>query len=231
MLESSQALRTSSISLAMFAAMRKLWRPGMPTMCQNAKLFRATLTALLMLAALGRAAVAGPFEDANAALQREDYATAYRLFRSLADSGNVFAQGIIGIMYAKGQGVPQNDAEAVKWYRLAADQGNAAAQLSLASMYSKGRGVPQSDAEAVTWYRRAADQGEAWAQTNLGAMYARGQGVPRDYVTAYMWFDLSAAQGDQVAVSDRDAAARRMTPEQIAEAQKLAREWKPKPER
>jgi TPR repeat protein len=199
-------------------------------MHRNAGVFCAIL-ALLMLAVIGRAAVAGPFEDANAALQHKDYATAYRLLRSLADSGNVFAQGIIGVMYAKGQGVPQNDAEAVRWYRLAADQGNAAAQLALASMYAKGRGVQQSDADAVRWYRRAAEQGESWAQTNLGVMYAKGQGVPRDYISAYMWFDLAAAQGDQAAVSNRDAAARRMTPEQIAEAQKLAREWKPKPER
>ena len=200
-------------------------------MRQNVKLLRAVLTALLMLAAVAGTAIAGPFEDANAALKREDYATAYQLFRSLADSGNVFAQGIIGVMYAKGQGVPQDDAEAVKWYRRAADQGNAAAQLALASMYAKGRGVSQSDTEAVKWYRRAADQGEAWAQTSLGVMYARGQGVSRDYISAYVWFDLSAAQGDQAAASNRDAAARRMTPAQIAEAQKLARQWKPKPER
>jgi TPR repeat protein len=192
---------------------------------------RATLAALLMVLATVGAAVAGPFEDAVAAQKSGDYATAYRLFRSLADSGNVYAQGIIGIMYARGEGVPQNDAEAVKWYRLAADQGNAASQLALARMYETGRGVPQSDVEAATWYRRAADQGEPWAQTNLGVKYAKGQGVPRDYVTAYMWFDLSAAQGDQAAVSNRDAAARRMTPAQIAEAEKLAREWKPKPER
>jgi uncharacterized protein len=98
-------------------------------------------------------------------------------------------------------------------------------------MYAKGRGVSQSDTEAVKWYRRAADQGEAWGQTNLGVIYARGQGVARDYISAYMWFDLSAAQGDRAAASNRDAAARRMTPAQIAEAQKLAREWKPKPER
>jgi uncharacterized protein len=192
-------------------------------MRQAAKILRVVLLALLMLATAVAAAVAGPFEDANAALQREDYATAYQLFKSLADAGNVFAQGIIGVMYAKGQGVAQDDAEAMKWYRLAADQGNAAAQLALASMYAKGRGVTQSDADALKWYRRAADQGESWAQTNLGVMYARGQGVPRDYVSAYMWFDLSAAQGDQAAISNRDAAARRMTAAQIAEAQKLVR--------
>jgi uncharacterized protein len=185
---------------------------------------RATLLTSLMLLAIAGAAVAGPFEDAAAAYKSQDYATAYRLYRSLADSGNVRAQGIIGIMYAKGEGVPQNDAEAVKWYRLAADQGNAEAQLSLARMYETGRGVPQSDTDAATWYRRAADQGEPWAQTNLGVKYARGQGVPQDYVTAYMWFYLSAAQGDQDALRDLGAATQRMTPAQIAEAQKLARE-------
>ena len=192
---------------------------------------RATLAASLMLVAITGAGVAGPFEDADAAYKSQDYATAYRLYRSLADSGNVYAQGIIGIMYAKGEGVPQNDVEAVKWYRLAADKGNAGAQLALARMYETGRGVPQSDTDAATWYRRAADQGETWAQTNLGVKYARGQGVPQDYVAAYMWFVLSAAQGDQVAVQDMHAAAQYMSPAQIAEAQKLAAAWKPKPER
>jgi uncharacterized protein len=196
----------------------------------NSHRLRAILVASLIVMGLAEAAFAGPFEDAFAAYDSQDYATAYRLFRSLADSGNVKAQAAIGV-YAKGQGVPQNYAEAVKWYRLAADQGNAAAQLSLARMYETGQGIPQSDVEAATWYRRAADQGEPWAQTNLGVKYARGQGVPQDYVSAYMWFDLAAAQGDQSAVSDRDAAARRMTPAQIAESQKLAREWKPKKEK
>jgi len=112
------------------------------------------------------AANAGQFEDAIAAQKSGDSATAYRLFRSLAESGNVYAQGFIGIMYARGEGVPQNDAEAVKWYRLAADWGNAASQLALARMYETGRGVPQNDVEAATWYLRAAEQGEPWAQTN-----------------------------------------------------------------
>jgi uncharacterized protein len=187
------------------------------------------MVAILLLVATARAAIAGPFEDAFAAYAGQDYATAYRLFRSLADAGNVNALGAIGVMYAKGEGVPQNDAEAVKWYRLAADRGNAASQLALARMYETGRGVPQSDVEAATWYRRAADQGEPWAQTNLGVKYARGQGVPQDYVAAYMWLDL-AAKGDQLAIGNRDAVARRMTPAQIAEAQKLAHEWKPKSE-
>ena len=67
-------------------------------------------------------------------------------------------------MYANGEGVPQDDAEAVRWYRLAAEQGNAGAQLNLGAMYSNGEGVPQDDAEAVRWYRLAAEQGNAGAQ-------------------------------------------------------------------
>lgn len=84
---------------------------------------RATLAVSLMLMAIAGAAGAGPFEDAFAAYDSQDYATAVRLFRSLANSGNARAQAAIGVMYAKGQGVSQNDAEAVKWCRLAgADQ-------------------------------------------------------------------------------------------------------------
>ncbi|MSP50530.1 MAG: sel1 repeat family protein, partial [Alphaproteobacteria bacterium] len=89
-------------------------------------------------------------------------------------------------------------------------------------------GVPQDYAEAVMWYRKAADQGEADAQTNLGINYANGQGVPQDYVQAHKWFNLAAAKGNINAVKNRDIVAAKMTPAQIAEAQKLAREWKPK---
>ena len=131
-------------------------------------------------------------------------------------------------MYFRGEGVPQNYAEAVKWWRLAADQGNADAQNRLGFIYSRGAGVPQNYAEALKWYRLAADQGDANTQYFFGLMYANGQGVPQDYVRAHMWFNLSAAQGDQNAARDRDDIAKLMTPAQIAEAQKLAREWQPK---
>ena len=89
-------------------------------------------------------------------------------------------------------------------------------------------GVPQNYAEALKWYRLAADQGDATRSTVSAVMYANGQGVPQDYVRAHMWFNLSAAQGHQRAARDRDDVAKLMTPAQIAEAQKLAREWQPK---
>lgn len=82
-------------------------------------------------------------------------------------------------------------------------------------------------ATAVRLNRPLAEQGNANAQYNLGVFYDNGLGVPQDKVRAYMWFNLSAAQGREGAAAFRDLIARRMTPAQIAEAQKLAREWKP----
>jgi TPR repeat protein len=81
----------------------------------------------------------------------------------------------------------------------------------------------------VGWYRKSAEQGVPIGQLALGAMYADGKGVPQDYVLAHMWFNLAAASGNENAVKGRDMVAAKMTPAQIAEAQKLAREWKPTP--
>ncbi len=119
-------------------------------------------------------------------------------------------------------------ATALTEFRPLAQQGNAVAQFSLGVMYLDGRGVPEDDAEAVRWIRRAAEQGLAGAQYNLGVMYRDGRGVRQDYVQAHMWFNLAAAQGKEDARKARDILAEQMTPAQIAEAQRLAREWKPK---
>jgi uncharacterized protein len=130
-------------------------------------------------------------------------------------------------MYAKGEGVAQNDAKAAEWFRKAADQGHAAAQSNLGLLCARGQGVAQNDAEAAKWFHRAADQGLAEAQTILGAIYVKRQGAAQNYVLAHMWFNLAAAQGDAGALANRDQLARMMTPAQIAEAQHLAQEWKP----
>jgi TPR repeat protein len=121
-------------------------------------------------------------------------------------------------------------ATALRLFRPLADQGDAYAQAVLGRLYFYGHGVPQDHAEASKWYRLAADQGHADAQRRLGSMY-RFAGWDRGgqyYVNAHMWFNLAAAQGDQDAAKDRDDVAKLMTPAQIAEAQKLAREWQPK---
>ena len=87
--------------------------------------------------------------------------------------------------------------------------------------------------KAIQKFQPLAEQGHAIAQYNLGLMYDDGQGVPQDYVQAHKWFNLSAtrSKGDlrKKTVRNRNAIEKKMSPVQVAEAQKLAREWEPKP--
>ena len=173
------------------------------------------------------------FDEGVAAYKRGDYATALREWHPLAEQGNAGAQYNLGVMYDKGEGVTQDNAEAVKWYRKAAEQGVAEAQYNLGLMYRNGLGVPQDNAEAVKWYRKAAEQGDARAQVVLGTMYELGRKVPHDHVQAHMLYNLAASRfplskDRDEAVKNRDHVAKTMTPAQITEAQKLAREWRPK---
>ena len=121
---------------------------------------------------------------------------------------------------------------ALVWFKLAAEQGFANALYNLGVMYDQGQGVAQDYKEAVRWYRKAAEQGHASSQFILGSMYDDGRGVPQDYFQAHLWYNLAASQltGEdrETAVKSRDTIAEIMTAEQIAEAQRLAREFKPK---
>ena len=186
---------------------------------------------VVMALALGLL-TAGPawaaFDDGVTAYLNRDFQTAVREFRPLADRGDADAQTFLASMYARGEGVPQDHAEAVKWLKLAADQGLVGAQFKLAVLYENGWGVARDYAEAASWHRRAAERGFVLGQLNLGAAYTTGRGVPQDYIQAHMWFNLAAAQGHEVAAESRDIA-RRMTLTELGEAQRLAREWEPKP--
>ena len=170
------------------------------------------------------------FKTGVEAYDRGDYATALKEWRPLAQWGVPDAQNNLGLMYRKGQGVPQNYKEAVRWYRLAAEQGEASAQSNLGVMYSKGHGVPQDYEEAVRWSLLAAEQGHPKSQFNLGVIYSKGQGVPQNYVLAHKWLNLSAVEGDKKYEKRRTLVELRMSPVQLAEAQRLAREWRPKTE-
>ena len=104
-------------------------------------------------------------------------------------------------------------------------------QYVLGLFYYNGDGIPRDYEEAAKWFRRAADQGYDMPQFMLAKLYASGRGVPKNIVVSQMWLTLSAAQGNEHAMKARDLLEERMTSGQIAEAQKLVREWKPKPER
>jgi TPR repeat protein len=156
---------------------------------------RHVLAAAILALSMVTSVLAGPFDEAIAAYNRQDYASALQLLRPLAENGNVRAQFLLGFMYEGGMGVSADEVEAAKWYR------------------------------------RAADKGDDIAQYHMGIMHMNGQGgLPRDLVAAYMWLDLAAMRGHLGAATDRDRLARSMNAAQIAEAQKLTREWRSKPE-
>ncbi len=186
---------------------------------------RARMMALVGALIATSAAWGDDLQDAINAAQRGDHAAAFPVFLRLAEAGDPAYQSLVGSAYSEGMGVPQNYQEAVRWMRRAAEQGYAVAQFNLGSMYSRGEGTLQDYREAVRWYRKATTQGDVDAMTNLGAIYFNGEGVPKDLIRAHMWSNLAAAAGDtHKGVSNRDLAASKMTPAQIAEAQRLARE-------
>ena len=120
--------------------------------------------------------------------------------------------------------VKKDYATALTKFRSAAQQGNKAAQYNFGTMYKRGEGVAQDYKEAVRWYQLAAKQGNAKAQHNLGRMYDKGQGLARDYVRAHLWLSIAAVGGVKESVGGRDIVAIKMTPQQVEQAQRMARE-------
>jgi uncharacterized protein len=121
-------------------------------------------------------------------------------------------------------------ATAFQAWQVLATQGMAAAQFNLGILYAKGLGVSQDYATAAQWFRKAAEQDFAAAQFNLGNLYARGLGMPQDDVQAYVWFYVAARQGDRDAIEGLDIVAKRMSSEQVARAETIARAWQPQPQ-
>lgn len=181
-------------------------------------------------------------------------AEAVKWFRRAADQGGLaVAQNNLADSYILGIGVAQDFDQAFKWYRIAADQNSAYAENVIGVAYEHGFHIAQDDAEAFRWYRRAANKiydrpGNTWIhspQYNIATMYASGRGTAQDYVRALMWFNLAIAFGDTkppaplgiklvdtsqyTALEQRDKLKALMTGAQIAEAEKLASEWRPHP--
>jgi TPR repeat protein len=144
---------------------------------------------------------------------------------SAAEQGTPEEKYHLGLRYEKGMVVRQDYPEAARWYRLAAMEGYPDAQYKLCEMSDSGQGLRQDYQEALRWCGLAAHQGQRVAMFTLGRHYHAAQGVPQDLVRAHMWYNLAAAHGYESGTKWRDRIARAMTPAQIAEAQKLAREW------
>jgi TPR repeat protein len=111
--------------------------------------------------------------------------------------------------------------------------GDPEAQFTLGKNYEAGRsGLKKDYAEAANWYRKSAEQGNIYAQASLGILYHAGKGLPHDDVQAEMWFTISADHAppnDRDTIAEmRDSVAAHLSPEQIAQARRLAHDWQPK---
>ena len=176
-----------------------------------------------------------------------------------AERGDAESQEKLAHLYVNGWGADKDADKAMRWLRKAAEQGRTSSQTELGTWLWLGRIVSQeskiekNSAEAAVWFLRAVAKGDAQAILSIGTMYSQGEGVSQNLVEAYKWFDLAANSpekadsdlltpwpGDflkskspsipEMASKARDAVARRMTAAQIAEAQRLAHEFKlPKP--
>ena len=122
--------------------------------------------------------------------------------RKKATNGDSKAMLNLGLLYDRGEGVPQSFSDALKWYRLAAEKGEARAMHNIGFMYQKGMGTTKSDTEALSWYQLSAEAGDPWAMTNLGHMYEHGSGILVNYGEAIQWYKKSSAQGDPFAMDN-----------------------------
>jgi TPR repeat protein len=185
----------------------------------------------------------GFFYESGAAGLKRDWVESAKWYSKAVDAGDesaVFVLSFLGRYWRHREGasappIIYNLVEKV------AKSGFAVAQFSLGVMnypigdpsFDAAKGNP---AQALVWYRRAAEQGDIGAQVALGLAYAQGIGVVQDYIVADKWFNIAASRAksaDELAdiASHHNRLARAMTSTQIAEAQKLEREWRAKPER
>ena len=157
----------------------------------------------------------------------KDLAEAVKWYRKAAEQNHPRAQHSLAFCYAVGDGVPKDSGEAAKWFRKAAEQNLAVAQNGLGYCYEKGEGVAKDLVEAAKWYRKAAEQNDALAQMNLGRCYATVGGVTKDVVEAYKWFLLASAQGEERSKELMPLLEKQMSPDQLDEARKRARDFSP----
>jgi TPR repeat protein len=158
----------------------------------------------------------------------QDHDEAFRWYTKAANGGNVKAQLFLGIHYVGGLHRKLDLKEGARWLRMAAQARNAQAQFLLGKMHERGAGVEKNMKSAVAYYTDASDQNHTESQCRLGFLYATGNGVMKNNILAHKWWNIAAASGDDGARKCRDRVTTEMTFKELAEAQKLAREWAPK---
>ncbi len=172
----------------------------------------------------------------------KNYSVAIKWFERAIEKRDRGALVALGSMYETGKGVSKDKERANEFYRKAADlgdrvaaeilkdtplaeKGDAEAQYRTGQHWLGGHGVVEDIDKALGFLEKAVDQGYVRAIHLFGYMYQKGWKVPQDFILAHKWYNIAASLGDEKSRIEREAVAGLMTPEQIAEAQKLAREW------
>jgi TPR repeat protein len=148
-------------------------------------------------------------------------------YRKAAEQGLATAQLNLGLMYADGRGgLSKSESQAAGWYRKAAEQNVPLAQVLLGLLYATGRGVPRDDPQAFIWFEKAANNRLSLAQYGLGMLYSNGRGVETDWIKAHLWLDLAVSGGYVGAAQPLDSVASRLSQTELAEARRLAQQWR-----
>ena len=171
---------------------------------------QASLILLLTVLLVSRPTSAS-YETALSAYKKGDYATAFREWRVLGIRGLKKAQFHLAEMYARGEGVQQDNVKAVRWYRRAALRGEPEAQVRLAQRYFLGLGIKQDLEEAAEWSKIGAKAGLPEAMYLLGVMYLTGRGVEQSNMNAYVWFARATNLGHTKAKETLPAVSGRMS--------------------
>jgi TPR repeat protein len=202
--------------------------PSFPTTGTTATALAALLPFVVVAMLAGASAVVwksiparsdpGSLTAGIAALDANDYATARRVFQTLADKNDPAAELWLAHLYQDGLGVAPNAAQAVTLLTKAADAGSARAAGQLGTLYLHGDGVLQDAGAAQRWLSLAAQHGDAVAQRELGLLYAQGLGTAKDPQKAYVWLNIAARDGDAQAALQRDRVLASLAPTEAAQA-------------
>ncbi len=157
----------------------------------------------------------------------KDYKQAAHWLGKAAEQGEGKACNSLGVIHLSGLGVKRDPAQARQWFLAGIARNDPGAHANMGMLYYLGHGVGQDFATAERLFRQAANRGDVGGQFNLGLMHALGQGVPKDLVQGYLWLTLAVAAGDEQATRSRAQLAKDMTPDQIAQGEALARQWRP----
>lgn len=161
-----------------------------------------------------------------------DAQKAIHWYEKAADAGDSGAMSSLGAIYRAGEGVPVSFKEALYWLNRAEKLSDPDAQSLLALMYINGEGVPQDFQKAFSLSLAAAEQGDVFSQLRVGSLLFVGQGAPRNLVESHKWINLGLSALPASSSEQRKKASEllgliseKMTKLQVAEAQRLAREW------